>query len=61
LIAGLRLVRKAFGITETADDAMPSPLINGIFKTVFGLESHVIGRINLPVGVSLLAVAKRAS
>jgi SAM-dependent methyltransferase len=61
LIAGLRLARKAFGVTENADDAMPGPVMNGIFKAIFGLESHMIGRVSMPVGVSLLAVAKRAA
>jgi SAM-dependent methyltransferase len=61
LIAGLRLARKAFGVKENADDAMPGPVMNGIFKAIFGLESHMIGRVSMPVGVSLLAVAKRAA
>lgn len=61
LIAGLRLARKAFGIAESADDTMPGPATNALFRTVFGLEAHIIGRVNLPVGVSLLAVAKRLS
>ena len=60
LIAGLRLVRKMFGITETADDAMPSPAVNGILKSIFGFESNWVGRVSMPVGVSLLAVAQRA-
>ena len=60
LIAGLRLTRKAFGITESADDAMPSPLANTVLKAIFGIESNLVGRISLPVGVSLMAVAKRA-
>ena len=60
LIAGLRLVRKAFGLKETADDAMPSPAVNGLLKSIFGFESNWVGRVSMPVGVSLLAVAQRA-
>jgi SAM-dependent methyltransferase len=60
LIAGLRLVRKAFGITESADDAMPSKPMNGLLKAIFGLESNWVGKISMPFGVSLLAVAERA-
>jgi len=60
LIASLRIVRKAFGITESADDAMPSPAVNSILKTIFGFESNWVGRVSVPVGVSLLAVAQRA-
>jgi SAM-dependent methyltransferase len=61
LIAGLRLTRKLFGLSEGADDSMPSPLVNTVFKTIFGLEAHIVGRLPLPIGVSLLAVAKRAN
>ena len=60
LIAGLRLARKALGITESADDAMPGPAANSMLKAVFGAESSLVGRIPLPIGVSLMAVAKRA-
>ena len=60
LIAGLRLARKKLGISETADDAMPSAGVNAILKSVFGFESNFIGRVSMPIGVSLMAVAKRA-
>jgi len=61
LIAGLRLTRKTFGLKEQADDAMPSSMMNGILKSIFGFESNFIGRIPMPIGVSLLAVAQRSS
>jgi SAM-dependent methyltransferase len=60
LIVGLRLVRKAFGITETADDAMPSKSVNNILKSIFGFESNWVGKVSMPFGISLLAVAERA-
>jgi SAM-dependent methyltransferase len=60
MIAGLRLARKVFGITESADDAMPSPAVNGVLKSIFGFESNWVGKVSMPVGVSLLAVAQRA-
>jgi SAM-dependent methyltransferase len=59
-IAGLRLVRKIFGIQEAADDQMPSSRMNAILKSIFGFESNFIGSIPMPFGVSLLAVAQRA-
>jgi SAM-dependent methyltransferase len=59
-IAGVRLVRKALGITETADDKMPSERTNSLLKMIFGFESNFVGRINLPIGVSLMAVARKA-
>ncbi|MDE2385744.1 MAG: class I SAM-dependent methyltransferase [Alphaproteobacteria bacterium] len=60
LIAGLRLMRKKLGITEVADDAMPGRFTNAVLKAVFGAESNVVGLVPLPIGVSLMAVAKRA-
>ena len=59
-IAGLRIARKVLGITETADDAMPSNFVNSLLKGIFGLESRWVGRLSIPVGVSLLAVAEPA-
>lgn len=59
LAAALRVVGKAAGKT-TSDDAMPSPLVNGLFAGVFGLERHLVGRVRLPVGVSLVAVLSSA-
>ena len=60
MIASLRLARKLFGLAETADDQMPSPQTNRILKSIFGFESNWVGRITVPIGVSLLAVAQRA-
>lgn len=58
-IAGVRLVKKVLGYEGAGDDAMPSPVVNEILKRIFGFESRLVGRIPLPLGVSLLAVAER--
>ncbi len=60
MIAGIRLLRQALNIKETADDKMPSPAVNSVLKSIFGFESNWVGRVSIPVGVSLLAVAQRA-
>jgi SAM-dependent methyltransferase len=60
LIGGLRLARKALGITESADDAMPGNTANALLTAVFSAESGLVGRVPMPIGVSLIAVAKRA-
>jgi SAM-dependent methyltransferase len=60
MIAGIRLLRQALNIKETADDKMPSPAMNSMLKSIFGFESNWVGRVSMPVGVSLLAVAQRA-
>lgn len=58
-IVAMRFGKRALGYGETRDDAMPSPYLNAILKNIFKLEEHIVGRVNLPVGVSLLAVAER--
>ena len=58
LIAAVRAVGKLTG-RESADDAMPPKPVNGILRTLFGLEAGLVGRIPLPFGVSLAAVLRR--
>ncbi|SMQ69670.1 Methyltransferase domain-containing protein [Altererythrobacter xiamenensis] len=41
-------------------DKLPPPAINSLFSGIFGAESSLIGRLSLPFGLSLYAVAKRA-
>ncbi len=43
---------------EGSDDGLPPALLNLAFETVFGLEAHLVGRISLPIGVSLVAVVE---
>ncbi len=59
LAAVFRILGKLVG-REDADDALPSPILNRIFMKIFGLERHLVGRIPMPFGVSLLAVLKLA-
>ncbi|NNE21875.1 MAG: class I SAM-dependent methyltransferase [Rhizobiales bacterium] len=56
LIAGVRMVKKLFGMSQAEDDAMPPAPVNAILRSVFAAERFLIGRIPLPIGVSLLAV-----
>ncbi|CAN5206566.1 class I SAM-dependent methyltransferase [soil metagenome] len=41
---------------EGSDDSLPPAPINSLFRTIFGLERHLIGRVPLPPGVSLAAI-----
>lgn len=59
-IAAVRLAGKLTG-KESADDAMPGPAVNRLFQTIFGLEKHLVGRLPLPFGVSLVGVLRRPS
>lgn len=53
--AAARLAGKARGKT-TSDDGMPPPAVNGALAGIFGLERHLVGRVPLPFGVSLVAI-----
>jgi len=59
LIAGIRLLKKMAGRRDSDDDAMPGRLINETLKRIFGLESSLVPAVDLPIGVSLLAIAER--
>ena len=57
-IAAARLAGKLLG-REVADDSLPSRPVNGLLKAIFQLEAPLVGRLPLPVGVSLLALVTR--
>jgi SAM-dependent methyltransferase len=59
-IAAARLAGKLLG-REGADDAIPPTSVNAALRTVFSLESGLIGRVPLPFGVSLVAILSRSS
>ena len=55
LAAAIRMAGKLTGKTES-DDRMPPASLNRLFGALFGLERHLVGRVPLPVGVSLVAI-----
>lgn len=57
-IAAVRLLGKMTG-RDDSDDALPSPPVNKLLDTIFGLERELVGRVPMPFGVSLLAVLRR--
>ena len=57
-IAAVRVLGKLTG-KDDSDDAMPGALVNRTLDTVFGLERSLIGRVQMPFGVSLVAVLRR--
>lgn len=50
-----RIIGKAMG-KQTSDDQMPSAPVNAILTRIFGLEAHLVGRVPLPAGVSIVAI-----
>jgi len=57
-IAAVRLASKAAG-RSASDETMPSAALNGVLKTVFGLERGLLAATDLPFGVSILLIAQR--
>jgi SAM-dependent methyltransferase len=58
-IAALRMTRRLVRGTEARADvgAVPAP-VNAVLRTVFAAERHVLGRLPLPFGLSLIATAR---
>jgi len=63
-IAGVRWARRALGLGKRArsdfEDSQPG-LFNELLAGLFAVEQHLITRVQLPVGVSLLATLHTAS
>ncbi len=60
-VAAIRLLRRPFGGgAKVADgvEALPGPL-NDLLEGVFAAERHLVGRVPLPAGVSLVGVARK--
>jgi SAM-dependent methyltransferase len=58
IIAGVRALKAAFGNSEP-DTGVPSPWLNSTLAAIFGLERFLIGRIPMPIGVSLIMIARK--
>jgi len=59
LAAADRLMARATG-REGSDDALPPTVVNALFESVFGLEKHLVGRVPMTPGVSLLGLIRAA-
>jgi len=56
----IRIIHKILKKTDSGSDAkMPSPPINGILKNIFSLEKYLLNTVNLPFGVSIIAIARK--
>lgn len=56
LIAAVRILGKLTGSSVDSDAVMPSPRLNALLKTIFGLERHLVSRYLFPFGTSVVAV-----
>ena len=52
-----RLAGKLTG-KDDSDDSPPAKPLNAIFEKVFGFERHLLGRVPLPPGLSLIVLAQ---
>jgi len=59
LIVGTRMLKKIFGLADRPDDRMPGPFLNAMLLSIFGAERYLLRHLSLPVGVSILCIARR--
>jgi hypothetical protein len=55
-----RLADRLLRRSRSRGNALPPRLLNEILAAIFSAEHHVINRMNLPIGLSLLAVLRAA-
>jgi SAM-dependent methyltransferase len=58
LAAAARVAGRVTG-NKDSDDKLPPKALNRLFETIFGWERYALGRLPLPPGVSLVAIASR--
>jgi len=57
LAAAARLAGRLTGKDDSDDSPPPGP-VNALFETVFRLERHLVGRVPMPPGVSIVTLAR---
>ena len=60
VISALRIAKRLTGNHHSDDERMPSPMVNSLLKFIFSSERHLLGRLSLPFGVSIMAIARKA-
>jgi 2-polyprenyl-3-methyl-5-hydroxy-6-metoxy-1,4-benzoquinol methylase len=57
--AAARLATKAIAVRSTAGDLVTPPrVLNGLLECVMGSETHLLGRLAMPFGLSLVGVIR---
>lgn len=54
-----RAIKRLTG-SDVPDDTLPQPMVNRTLSRIFGMERHLVGKLRLPVGLSLAAVLEKA-
>ncbi|MEO5866210.1 MAG: class I SAM-dependent methyltransferase [Sphingomonas sp.] len=58
LAAASRIVGRITGKDDSDDSPPPAP-VNALFEAIFRLERHLVGRVPLPPGVSIVTLASK--
>jgi SAM-dependent methyltransferase len=58
-ITAVRFLKAVASLRDREDDAMPPRGLNRLLTALFASERHLIGRVPLPAGVSLLMLARK--
>ena len=58
-ILAVRLMERFLKLNSSMEYEPLHGVLNGVLKTIFSFERHLIKYINLPFGVSLMAIAKK--
>jgi SAM-dependent methyltransferase len=56
LAAAARVAGRLSGRDDSDDSPPPAP-VNALFQAIFGLERHLVGRVPMPPGVSIITLA----
>ncbi len=54
-----RYGKKLFHLDHNEDDRLPGPMANRVLQSIFASERHLVGRLPMPVGVSLAVLARK--
>ena len=57
LAAAARVAGRLTG-RDDSDDSPPAAPLNALFERIFGFERHLVGRVPMPIGVSILTLAE---
>lgn len=60
LAAAARIAGRMTG-RDDSDDSPPPPAVNALFESIFRLERHLVGRVPMSPGVSIVTLASRGS
>lgn len=57
LAAAARIAGRLTG-RDDSDDSPPAAPVNALFERIFRVERHLVGRVPMPIGVSILCIAE---